>query len=626
MSLIKTKLLPFILSVLVLLATIVLWDYIKLPYNSENTIIGEYYYKKNNPLNDKIRFLFLIGLSSLVYLISYLKLNKEIYSFNLKDKDYFLNNKQKTTDDSLNFYSIFFIFLISAEFFLLDFKSYTGNSGILDTYHEGTYLVPPFNNLSNGGFFTSAQYDYGFVANNLGTIFNYFFGYYTIGSIIFLKLILIYFVKLLLILISKKIISYTNFNFFFKKISFIIFTFFAISLPSYNTGASYFTPRLAVFLLFIYILGSALSDSKYFKTKFFITGIFSSISILWWYDIGVYTNILIAISIIYLLLHREIKKLYFLFLGIFFSWFVFFLIMPVEEIKEFFIQIKFIYSVSDYLLGLEYPKPFSSDSTRWTKALLLIYITCLMLINLNFDKKYNFFNSKVKIFISLLFLSGVIIFNSALTRSDSYHVKFSSGIYTSVFILISLLFLFNYFETKFKNNFFYTSLSTANLSRIVFSFFFFFLLIFIFISQTKHAGLGQNKNFKDIKKNITKLIKEEDTTYLSTNDISILKYYKKISEADNCIQVMTSDVSYPYLLKKPSCTRFFVPTHILQGYTEDKFIIDLKKSSPNFILYESKNNILLEKLNMPKAIKFIEKNYIFFNNYKGYIFYKKKIN
>ena len=620
------KLLPLILSLLVALTIIIFWEYIKLPYNSENIIIGEYYYKKYNPLNDKIKFLLLIIIPSIVYLTSYLKFNKETYSLNVKNKDYFLNNNKNTFDNCLNLYFLFFIFLISIEFFMLDFKGIIGNNLRLDTFHEGTFLVPPLNYLSKGGLFTSTQYDYGFIANNLGTIFNYFFGYYTIGSIILLKLILIYLIKFILILISKKIISYTNFNFFFKKILFIIFTFFVIYLASYNTGSGYFTPRLAIFLLFIYLLGSALCDNKYLKLKFFVSGIFSSISILWRYDIGVYTNILIVIAIIYLILHREKKKLPFLFLGIIFSWSIFFLIMPIEETKEFFTQFKFISSISDYLLGIEYPKPFSSNSTRWTKALFVIYATCLMLTNLNFNKKYNF-NCEVKIFISLLFLSGVVLFNSGLTRSDSYHVKYSSGIYTSVFILISLLFLFNFFETKLKDKFFFKNLSITNSSQIVFSFFIFSFLIFTFVSQNRYGGLTQaSKNFIDSKRNIINLIKEEDNVYLSENDISVLKYYKKISKVDDCIQVLTSDVSYPYFLKKPSCTRFFIPTHILKGYTEDKFIDDLKKSSPTFILYESKNNVLLEKLNMPKALEYIEKNYAFFNNYNSYIFYKKKIN
>ena len=49
---------------------------------------------------------------------------------------------------------------------------------------------------------------------------------------------------------------------------------------------------------------------------------------------------------------------------------IFCFILPVDEIKEFFFQFNFITSVSGYLLGIEYPQPFSYKSTRYTKALI----------------------------------------------------------------------------------------------------------------------------------------------------------------------------------------------------------------------------------------------------------------
>ena len=50
----------------------------------------------------------------------------------------------------------------------------------------------------------------------------------------------------------------------------------------------------------------------------------------------------------------------------------------------------------------------------------------LMLVNFNFNKKYNF-DYRTKIFVSLIFLTGAIIFKSALMRSDVNHIKYTSG-------------------------------------------------------------------------------------------------------------------------------------------------------------------------------------------------------
>ncbi len=103
------KYLPILTSFLSILVVCLLWDIIKLPYNENNLIIGEYYYKKLNPQNDLLRFLFFILIPCFVYLISYLKINKFSYKISLKHKDHFLNNsKDKIKENSLNYYFFFF--------------------------------------------------------------------------------------------------------------------------------------------------------------------------------------------------------------------------------------------------------------------------------------------------------------------------------------------------------------------------------------------------------------------------------------------------------------------------------------------------------------------------------------
>ena len=484
-------------------------------------------------------------------------------------------------------------------------------------YHDGAFLIHPLNYLIKGGFFKSTFYEYGLIGNNIALLPNFFLGYYTLGSIKFIKLIFIYFNKFFLIIISRKIVSNLTLKSFFKKILFIIFTFFIISLPNYYENYNYFSPRSALFLIFIFLLGSSLCDSKYSNTKNFIVGIFSLISFLWWFDIGAYSNALIVVSMIYLLIHNEKKKFLFLILGIISSWTLFFWIMPSEEIKEFFFQYRFIASTADYLLGIEYLKPFSAHSGRWTKALVIIYLTSLMLVNLNFNKKYKI-NYKAKIFISLMFLGGIFNFKSALMRSDSYHIKYSSGLYTVIFSLIFIIFVFNYVEENFKIKNILNNIKIIFFSEIIFIFCLIFSLIFI-------LDIKDVKNAVYVKKNISSLIKADDKFYLSTKYELILDRYKILSKDDSCIQILTDDISFPYFLKKPTCTQFYNPSsQILNGMTEEKFIKQLNISSPNIILYKSPNIILSNFLNMPNVLIHINKKYLFLENYDGYIFYKKK--
>ena len=121
------KYLPISSSLLLLAISIIFWDSIKLPYDESNVIVGQPFYKKFNPINDKIRFLFFIVPSVLIYLFCYLRVNTNTFRFNLKSKDFFLYRlkiKEVNADNSLNLYSYLFILLITLEFLSLDFSSH----------------------------------------------------------------------------------------------------------------------------------------------------------------------------------------------------------------------------------------------------------------------------------------------------------------------------------------------------------------------------------------------------------------------------------------------------------------------------------------------------------------------
>tara|TARA_B100000780_G_C21103977_1_gene445655 strand:+ start:166 stop:2025 length:1860 start_codon:yes stop_codon:yes gene_type:complete len=616
------KIIPLSLSIIVLTIVCFTWDYIKLPYNNENKIIGEHYFKKFNPLNDTIRFLSFTFLPTIVYLTSYLFINKETYNLDLSSKYYFLNKRENNYHNPLNLYFFLFIVIISLEFFSVNYSNFIGRA---DVFHAGTFLVPPINYLNNKEFFNSTLYDYGFIANNFGLISKFFLGYYTIGSINFIKLLLIYLVKLFLILISKKIATDLILNDVFKKIFFIILVFFAISLPTYYDFNSFFSYRHALYLIFVFILGSTLCANTNLNIRYFIIGTFSLISILWWIDIGAYVNALIVFSIIYLLIHKNYKNSFLLTVGVLVSWTLFFIILPNDETKEFIFQIKLIYSsVWEYMIGTEYPKPFSTGSSRWTKALLLIYISSIMLINLNFSQKF-YVSYKTKIFTILLFISGIFVFKTALLRSDSFHIKYSSGLYTLVFVIVLLLFLFQRIEAYKKIKYLIANISKKNLSKSIFLFYIgltFLFLSGIFNKNENTEVIQKIKNIKNIKTNIKYLIEAKDDLYLNENSKSVLKYYKEISKQDNCIQILSDDIAFSYFLRKPTCTQFYIPAQIITGHTEKKFINQLKFAAPKIILYKSPNNILSNP-NMPNALAYINKEYSFFKNYNNYIFYKK---
>ena len=616
------KYFPIIISFFFFLISILFWEKIKLPYDENNLIIGEYFYKKFNPQNDTIRFIILIIPAVLAYLVTYLKINKNTFNFQIKSKNYFLNSSiNKNKKNTVQNYTTFFLVLIFFEFLTIDFQSFI----VIDTFHDAVYLTPPTNYLANKEFFKSTLYDYGFVGNNLGLLINYFFDFYNLGTINFFKIVLVFFIKVLLVFISKQLIESTNFDDFFKKSFFIIFTFLIIGLPSYYDFASYFSPRSLLYLIAIFLIGSAITNKKFSDIKYFLIGSLSLISLLWWFDIGFFLNFLLLLLILYLIIHSQRKSLIYLLLGISFIWISFFILTPLDEIKAFFYNIKFILITTDYLIGVEYLKPFSQSSGRWTKALMIIYMCSILLIHLNFSKKYNL-GTNLKIFLNVLFISGIVFFKSALTRSDAYHLKYTSGLYSLVFIFVVLYLFFFFLNENSKIKRIVRKCDYNLRNKINYMITLFFTVLFLSgILNVKDKVSISNKfdNLNRFNQNISKLITAKTRDLIKGDNLLILQKYKSLSSKDDCIQYFSDDNFFPYFLNKPSCTKFYLSNQIITNISEKRFIAEFKKKMPDIILYESPTKLLFNNDNLQNAMKFVRNNYKFYENYKGFIFYKK---
>ena len=613
------KNLPLISSLFCLGIIYLFWDQIKLPYEIDNKIFGEYYIKKYNPKNDVLRFIFFVVLPIIVYFFLYLKFEKNTFSLKKKNKHFFLNKKKIIEDNSLDIYFYFFLTIIFIEFISLDFNKFIGD---IDIFHLGAYLVPPINYLNSEKFFETTFYDYGFIANNIGLIYHFFFNNFTIGSIYFTFFVFIFLTKFALILICKKICSLLNYNKNIKIIFFCFFTFIAINLPNYYDLLSYFSPRSFLYLMCVYFLGSELIKDKDSNYSFLLLGFFSVLTLLWWVDIGAYYNILILFTLIYLLIFKKFKNFIIIIFSLIGFWLILKSLFTANEFNEFWLQLKLLYSDSyEYLLGIEYKKPFAEKSARWTKALLLIYISSLLLINFNFSKALSI-DGRLKIFLNFFFISGILIFKSALMRSDGPHIKYSSGIYTLVFLFLIFFFLFNFLISKklFLENF--KKYKFLNLFQVLLISFILFFSLGIFNTKSKIEIKKIFLNTFNFKNNITNLITANDKSFLDSKTSAALKKYEILSEEDECIQILTDDISFSYFLKKKTCTKFFIPAQIIIGVTEEKFINELQIASPKIILYKSNNEVLTNKLNMPNVIKYVNSNYSFLENYNGYIFFK----
>ena len=99
------KTIPWLFLILGIIFSTIVWSFISLPYNSSNTIIGEYSINKINPLNDTLRGLFFIFFPLVLYFGAFLKYNKELISTKI------FQNISATSNNNINYLCYIFIHL-----------------------------------------------------------------------------------------------------------------------------------------------------------------------------------------------------------------------------------------------------------------------------------------------------------------------------------------------------------------------------------------------------------------------------------------------------------------------------------------------------------------------------------
>jgi len=598
------KTLPWLFLILGIIFSTIIWNFISLPYNSSNTIIGQYSLNKINPLNDTLRGLFFIFFPLFLYFAAFLKYNKELITTKIFQKNSSISN------NNIDYLCTILIIFSILEFYSLNHKDFLGT---LDVHHEGTFLTAQLNFFSKNQIWTGTFFDYGFLGNGIGIFFNYIFDDYSIGIQRFSFKFLILLNKILITLICRKIIISLDFT-SKKEILFLIFGLSTITLASFYENVTPLHPRIFIYLIFTLLVFNIITSKKNNVIISLLAGFFSLLSLLFYWDIGTYVNVLLAIVLIYLFLIKRFGDFYKIILGIILSWLIFYSLIPNNEFKEFINQYFIILNISDYLIGLEFPKPFTDKSTRHTKALLLIILSGVFLINYIFDKLKNE-SLESKFLLFFLFVSSIIFFKSGLMRSDGPHIKYSSGLYT-----LLIFFFISYYLINFISNLKFFTKINIFFEKKNYLFILSILICFLFFFQNNYL------NFLNIfipNKNFQMITKIDDKEFLDNDYYKFLKIYKDLIKDENCVQQFTDDNAIPYLIDKPTCTKYYVNAHIIQNWTENNFIKELRDTAPNYIVYSSKINWFKIRNNAPNADKFILDNYFLYRDLSPWIIYKK---
>ena len=292
-------------------------------------------------------------------------------------------------------------------------------------------------------------------------------------------------------------------------------------------------------------------------------------------DIGIYLCIFLLSYNVYLLFSKKFKDFVQILSFLILSVFLVYLLFGKSEISAFIFQANHIISSVDIIHGLKYPQPFFSmgiepDGSRATKAIILQLICGIIVLTILFSKS-NYFKINEKLFFLFFYVYCFIAFRNALGRSDGFHIMQSSdwqSIIFYFFIVHLIIFLFK------KNNFIKLNLKFSYLFSI------------LLISSVMLSNINFN-NIINFKTRFDKSISAMDTQYMSPERENIVNLLNEEMVDEKCIQNFTNDTVMPYLMKKPTCTKYF-SSWLASGLNIEKNYIDeLKNKKVKYILYSS---------------------------------------
>ena len=594
------------------------WGWIDIDYTKEFEIPGEYSKHKYNPINESIRYVTFISMPLIVYLVC-IKIFKGQEIKQIKEIFYYDNSKTfYVTKNNL----LVLCFLSFSALILLDFLSVNLPLHTIDTLHEGQWLTPGINYLKKGGYWIDSYITIGFFHEILNVLIGFkIFDIFSIGSSRFSILLSILVFKFLLIIFIYKLTVIQKLTENFKILFFVLISLIALSMTSfsfYNSGILHY--RNLPLILFLILLIPIISNEKMVIFYCFLIGAMSTISMLWGVDKGAYLNLTLAFLILFLIIKKDFDKSVWIILGAIITWILFYKIFGQEEFKSFFYNTKEIYQSMDWIHGIIHPEPFSSDqhSARATKILLILILSGLLIININFFKYQNILN-EYKVLLIFIFIISIITYKTALGRSDGPHIRSVTGLPLLLLCIITLNLIFDFILKNKK----YLKIF-QNVANFKNTLIFMFILLSIFFLP--------NLNFKNIisfKSSVKNYVNLSDEFFLTERQNLLIKRYNNLTIEDKCVLIFTYDAAIPYLLKKPSCNKYYYVWNIGNKKNQNLFIKSIENRKPNFILlggdYKNPITIGLEPHErLPIIHDFIIKNYLLDENVLDWRIYKLK--
>jgi hypothetical protein len=536
------------------LISTILWRLINFPFQDPE-IIGNYSLNNHDHKNDVTRYIVFVILPLLTFIIVKFFFNKNFFT----QISFFFKNDQNVnrSENSTYLASLFIIFL----FLLFNFLSLEFPIQKIDTFHEGQTLSSAYKSLIDNSLWSGSYVTVGIFYETLSSKFIWqIFDNVSIGLARYTELIYIFLFKILLVYFSFSLTYFLKISTFNKNIFFIVNSLILLNLIDYNKDSVDLLSYREIPIIFLLILFIFLVRKVQLNLILFSIASLSILSLMWGVDRGLICNLLIITIILFLLIKNDYRSGVKLVFFVIFFWLSLYFILG-HEFNFFINNTISVYKEMSYVHGFVHPIPFTNEpnSARATKTILLITFCLLVSINLIFRSNTNFSNSfkHVILFIALICFGSYLY---ALGRSDGGHIKGTLGfplIFISIYFSYSFIFKFSEFFDNLKDK-----------SKNILLFFIVPIFLFSFIS----FNINNILNYKDRFKLYSNL---KDSFFLSQDESKLVDMIKPTIQNKDCIQLFSNDVAFYYLLKKKSCTKFYLAWSVSPLNKQQKLINEL---------------------------------------------------
>ena len=539
------------------LISTILWRLINFPFQDPE-IIGNYSLNNHDHKNDVIRYIVFVILPLLTFVIIKFFYNKNFFN----QISFFFENEQNLnrSENSTYLISLLIIFL----FLLFNFLSLEFPTQKMDTFHEGQTLSSAYKSLIDNSLWSGSYVTVGIFYETLSSKFIWqIFDNVSIGLARYAELIYIFLFKILLVYFSFSLTYFLKISAFNKNIFFIVNSLILLNLIDYNKYSVDLLSYREIPIIFLLILFTFLVRKIQINLILLTIASLSILSLMWGVDRSLICNLLIITIILFLLIQNDYRSVVKLVFFVVFFWLSLYFVLG-NEFNFFINNTISVYKEMSYVHGLVHPVPFTNEpnSTRATKTILLITFCLLVSISLIFRSNTKFSNSfkHVILFLALICFGSYLY---ALGRSDGGHIKGTLGfplIFMSIYFSYSLIFKFSKFFDNLKDK-------SKNILL--------FLIVPVFLFSFISFNINNILNYKDRFKLYSNL---KDSFFLSEDESKFVDMIKPTIQNKNCIQLLSNDVAFYYLLKKKSCTKFYLAWSVSPLNKQQKLINELDKT------------------------------------------------